>query len=60
MKYNLQQLRGLRFEYLYKLSNRYENFISQLFNEGLDNTQEYQNALDYKNMIDDVLNELYY
>jgi hypothetical protein len=60
MKYNLQQLRGLKFEYLYKLSNRYEDFITQLFNEGLDDTKEYQNALDYKNIIDDVLNELYY
>jgi hypothetical protein len=60
MRYNLQQLRGLRFEYLYKLSNKYEDFIQQLWNEGLDDTDEYQNALDYKNMIDDVLNELYY
>jgi hypothetical protein len=60
MKYNLQQLRGLRFEYLYQLSNKYDDFIQQLFNDGLDDTQEYQNALDYKNMIDDVLNELYY
>jgi hypothetical protein len=60
MRYTLHQLRGLRFEYLYKLSNKYEDFIQQLWNEGLDDTDEYQNALNYKNMIDDVLNELYY
>jgi hypothetical protein len=60
MRYTLYQLRGLRFEYLYKLSNKYEDFIQQLWNEGLDDTDEYQSAIDYKNMIDDVLNELYY
>jgi hypothetical protein len=60
MKYTVNQLRGLTYNYLYLLSNRFEDFLNKLYNEGLDDTQEYQNALDYLNMINDTLDEKYY
>jgi hypothetical protein len=60
MRYTINQLRGLTYNYLYSLSNRFEDFLNKLYNEGLDDTQEYQNALDYLNMINDTLDEKYY